>query len=192
MKVKNLTAELISEVADEAGFVVHKYECSSPSNGSIIFEIEIGEEEEVITKKYKQIKYDGHKLELQDPPEDFKNFYETTLYYPRIIDLHQPDSLDELKEWFEDLKEAWDYPPTTFNGFTFTQPAPYKLTGPIWGTYPTTYPNATWAGGNISVTTTITTDSLSTPLPDPNAQINNHTNIFSFNPNFGSISVDRV
>jgi hypothetical protein len=70
-----------------------------PSNGSIVFEKEDEEdEEEAATRRYKILTYEGHTVYLQQ------------LAGMQIIDLHNPDSVEEIREWFENLESAFDSP----------------------------------------------------------------------------------
>lgn len=106
MKVRDFAAELISEVADEFGYLVFKYECHSPSNGTIVFELEeeddsLEEIDRIITKKYKILDYSGHDVTLTTPTGN------------KTIDLHMPESIDHIREWFENSEESFDTP----NGF---------------------------------------------------------------------------
>ncbi len=93
MKAKDFTAELISDIADEFGYLVYKYACSGSSNGSIIYELKINDK-----KKYKSLEYNKFKITL------------FCLTERKIIDLHKPDSIDELRKWFDNTCEAFDVP----------------------------------------------------------------------------------
>lgn len=100
MRVRDLAAELISEIADELGYLVYKYECSMPSCGNIVFEKETESEAEededtfISVKRYKILDYQEHQVFLWG------------ILNSKQIDLHDPDSVEDIREWFEDLEDA--------------------------------------------------------------------------------------
>lgn len=113
MKVKDFAAELIGEIADECGYLVYKYECSSPSCGSVVFEItlEAPEDAEPV-RRYKMLNYAGYEVTLVGPMAS------------DTIDLHKAESVDFIRDFFKD-EETWFETPFAFGynsnfGFTHT------------------------------------------------------------------------
>jgi hypothetical protein len=204
MKVRDFAAELISEIADEFGWLVFKYECSSPSCGNIVFELEIGEDEDDEARRYKILDYSGYEVNLMNPAE------RTT------IDLHEPESVDDIRDWFDNLEESFDSPFGfgIFGGYN-TWPSYGQQAIPSGQIQITPQPAPQWdpaftpampydtgtyhTGGFVSITTTAGTTKRVSPYSGQltvggtqNLQATNkipNQNIFSFNPSFGSLSL---
>lgn len=100
MRVKDFAAELISEIAEELGFLVYKYECHSPTNGRIVFErsLEPQSEDDPGVNHYKIISYSGYTVTLMAP------------LYKQEIDLHEPESVEIIKTYFDNLEHHFDSP----------------------------------------------------------------------------------
>ena len=101
MKVQDLTAELLSEIANELDFIVSQYE-----SGKITF---ILDENSInydpdSEPKFKVISYDGNKVYLWATLESEE------------IDLHDPKSIEKIKEWFENPNQYWE----GFDNYTWT------------------------------------------------------------------------
>lgn len=206
MKVRDFAAELISEIADEFGWLVFKYECSSPSCGNIVFELEDGEDDEV--KRYKILDYSGYEVNLLNPIER------------TVIDLHEPESVDDIRDWFDNLEESFDSPFGfgIFGGYSTwpsygqqqaipsqqIQITPQPQPAPQWDpafTPVIPYDSGIYTtGGFVQITTTTGTTKRVSPYSGQltvsngtqSLQATNKTpnhNIFNFNPNFGSLSL---
>jgi hypothetical protein len=176
MKARDFAAELISDIAEEYGYVVYKYECIGPGHASLVYELNDDDDDDSIDK-YKLLFYSDHSVTL------------LSLSGNKVIDLHNPDSVDEIDAWFNDLEEAFDNPNGSdpyFGGFPINNPV-WNSSNPAWivpsTTITTTPPmhhssGPGWSSGSFTSTnSTFTTNTLKVTQ-----------NIFNFNPSFGSLS----
>lgn len=162
MRARDLTANLLSEIAEELGFVVSGYNTMTPGSGNITFMNDTDDEEdwdEAIEKTvYKILDYNKEQVFLRHP----------TLGQLEAVDLHKPESLDLIREWFEDEEAVFNdpYGTTTFT-HTINQPpytnTPYVTMAPVYGSGGTSISIGTsgnsliWddsTSGNWSITTT--------------------------------------
>jgi hypothetical protein len=119
MRVKDLAAELISEIAEEHEYYVFRFEKVSPGCGFIVYETtfiddESGSDEDIT--KYKVLSYEGPIVKFQSPGDPISHqgpyVYASNTTNPvqndHEIDLHDPDSVQEIEAFFKDLKSTFD------------------------------------------------------------------------------------
>lgn len=95
MKVNNFVAEMVGEIAEEFDFLVYKYNSDGEST-SITFE----RTKEDQTKVYRYLNYIRGMLHLHHPNNDGIT----------EVNLHDPQSIDTIKNYFENSKYDFDNP----------------------------------------------------------------------------------
>lgn len=128
MRAKDFAAELISEIAEDLGFLVYKYECYSPTNGRIVFEksLEPLNEGESQSNYYKIISYSGHTVTLMAP------------LYKQDVDLHKSESVEIIRTYFDDSEHRFDSPFAMDYDFASLPHLGTSSTNIPWITTPTT------------------------------------------------------
>lgn len=164
MKSKNLLVNLLFEMADEADLYVYKYEESVADSlpGQIVFEKVIDDLGPDVkpTSVYKILSFDKDQVTLTRQSGD------------ENINLHDPDSIDIIRDWFENSEDVFDTPfghgifgnwnPNTIQ---ITPPNPLQITpNPIWITQPYTITttdstagtslSTTWGNGTYTINNT--------------------------------------
>lgn len=95
MNVKDLVAEIISEVASEFNYLVCGYERSGPSNGRITFMDNSNDG----LFLFKNVHYYRDQVTLTMPAE-----------LDILLNLHDPDSISKIKEYFKDSQAVFNSP----------------------------------------------------------------------------------
>lgn len=107
MRVQDLTAELLSEIADELDFIVSQYE-----SGKITF---------VLDENSSYYDQDNVKLKIVSYDDD-KVFLWSKLGVEEI-NLHDPESIEKIKDWFEDPERYYDEMDTIPGSTWITMPS---------------------------------------------------------------------